>query len=104
MKIKNDFIINCGIGFLLVSVVFFVVVIIRSQNGIEGNFNILPFIAPLIFIPLLVYVIQSKGPHFYEKLYSHDQAKYSKSFCIWVISGLLLLVTVISAVLLYYGW
>lgn len=106
MKKRIQFFKDCSVGFILVLVLLFGTVVVRTSQGISGDINFLAFIFPLLFIPLLVSIFyDSKYDSLKEKKSKkNEEIVYKKDTCIAVVSLMLLLNLIVSMIVLYYAW
>jgi len=108
MKKKIQFFKDCGVG--IVTVLFLLVgtLLFKNMHGYNGPINVLAFIFPLFFIPLLVSVFHDTR---YKQTNSKESSKnlavkpvYKKDTCILVIGTMLTITLIVSMIVLYYGW
>lgn len=107
MKKNVQFFKDCGVGFVLVLVLLFGTVIVRNTQGISGNINLLAFIFPLLFVPLLVSVFHDSSYNHMGKGKKDNQGEtpvYKKDTCITLVGLMLLLNLIVSMIVLYYAW
>jgi len=108
MKRKSKFFKRCFIGFIVVLVFLVGTLFISSQNSIYGSVNLIALISPLLFIPLLIYVLQDKGISCSD---GNNKSKkvikiglYEQNTCILSVGSMLIFILIVSMFVLYYGW
>lgn len=108
MKNKVQFLKSCGIGFTIVLALLLGTILIRNSNELSAYNNPLAFLAPLLFIPLLISVfydmryncVDTKG----EKKPKTELVLYKKNTCLVIVGTMLTITLIVSMIVLYYGW
>ncbi|MDH5533247.1 MAG: hypothetical protein OEX81_02345 [Candidatus Pacebacteria bacterium] len=108
MKNKGQFYKNCGVGFVIIFIVLFGTLFIRNARGLVGYNNPIAFIAPLLFIPLLVSVFHDSRYNCASPPEKNKSSKvkpvYKKDTCVVVVGIMLTITLIVSMIVLYYGW